>query len=64
MLDKVAIARSLREIAALLSLKEGANPWKARAYENGARALEAFAAENLETLVERKKLKEIMKDLM
>src|SRR6185369_10661391 len=47
------------EIAALLSLKEGENPWKARAYENGARALEAFAAQDLESLVEQKRLTEI-----
>jgi DNA polymerase (family 10) len=59
MLDKFAIARSLREIASLLSLQEGANPWKARAYENGARAIEAFAAEDLEALVERKRLTDI-----
>jgi DNA polymerase (family 10) len=59
MLDKHAIARSLREIAALLSLKEGENPWKARAYENGARAVEAIAAEVLESLVEKKQLTDI-----
>jgi DNA polymerase (family X) len=59
MLDKHAIARSLREIAGLLALKEGENPWKARAYENGARALEAFAAGDLEALVEKKRLTDI-----
>jgi DNA polymerase (family 10) len=59
MLDKFAIARSLREIAGLLQLKEGSNPWKARAYENGARALEAFSNEDLEALVEKKQLTDI-----
>jgi DNA polymerase (family 10) len=59
MLDKHAIARSLREIAGLLALKEGENPWKVRAYENGARAIEAFGAEDLEALVEKKRLTDI-----
>src|SRR6478609_11583200 len=59
MLDKFAIAKSLREIAALLSIKEGENPWKARAYDNGARALEQFAAEDLERLIAEKRLTDI-----
>lgn len=42
MLDKFAIARALREIGALLEL-EGENPFKVRAYENGARAVEGLA---------------------
>src|SRR5512138_3965277 len=42
MLDKFAIARALREIGALLDL-DGENPFKVRAYENGARALEGSA---------------------
>ena len=39
--DKFGIARALREIGALLEL-EGENPFKVRAYENGARAVEAL----------------------
>ncbi len=42
MLDKFEIARALREIGALLEL-EGENPFKVRAYENGARAVEGVA---------------------
>lgn len=41
MADKFALARDLREIAALLTL-EGENPFKVRAYENGARAVEGL----------------------
>jgi DNA polymerase (family 10) len=42
--DKFAIARALREIGALLEI-EGENPFKVRAYENGARAVEALAGD-------------------
>jgi DNA polymerase (family 10) len=42
MLDKFAVARALREIGALLEV-EGENPFKVRAYENGARAVEGLA---------------------
>lgn len=41
MLDKLDIARSLREIGAYLQIK-GENPFKVRAYENGAEALEGL----------------------
>jgi DNA polymerase (family 10) len=44
MLDKFGVARALREIGALLEL-EGENPFKVRAYENGARALEGLAGD-------------------
>jgi DNA polymerase (family 10) len=44
MLDRFEIARALREIGALLEL-EGENPFKVRAYENGARALEGLAGD-------------------
>lgn len=44
MLDKPAIVRALREIGMLLEL-EGENPFKVRAYENGARALEGAPEE-------------------
>lgn len=40
--DKFEVARALREIGALLEL-EGENPFKIRAYENGARAVEGVA---------------------
>ncbi|MEI7706181.1 MAG: helix-hairpin-helix domain-containing protein, partial [Deltaproteobacteria bacterium] len=39
MVDKVAVARALRELGMLLEV-QGENPFKVRAYENGARALE------------------------
>ena len=44
MVDKAGIARALREIGALLEL-EGENPFKVRAYENGARALEGLTGD-------------------
>lgn len=49
MLDKFAVARALREIGTLLEVK-GENPFKIRAYETGARALED-ASEELPALV-------------
>jgi DNA polymerase (family X) len=44
MTDRLEIARALREIAALLEI-EGENPFKVRAYERGARALEGYAGD-------------------
>ena len=44
-LDKFAIAARLQEIAALLELKGGVNKFKARAYQNGARAVAAIAGD-------------------
>jgi DNA polymerase (family 10) len=44
MAGKAEIASALREIGALLEL-EGENPFKVRAYENGARALDALQEE-------------------
>ncbi|MGC3997297.1 MAG: DNA polymerase/3'-5' exonuclease PolX [Anaeromyxobacter sp.] len=41
MLDKAAVAAALREMGALLEV-DGENPFKVRAYENGARAVEAL----------------------
>jgi DNA polymerase (family 10) len=55
--DRFAIARAFRETAALLEL-DGKNPFRARAYERGARALEAMTAD-LDTLVEERRLTEI-----
>lgn len=57
MLDKFAVARALREIGALLEL-EGENPFKVRAYETGARALEGLS-QDLGTLVAEGRLTDI-----
>jgi DNA polymerase (family 10) len=57
MLDKFAVARALREMGSLLEL-EGENPFKIRAYENGARALEGLT-EDLGTLVAERRLLEV-----
>ncbi len=57
MLDKFGVARALREIGALLEL-EGENPFKVRAYENGARAVEGLS-EDLAALVEGGRLLEV-----
>jgi DNA polymerase (family 10) len=56
-MDAPAIADVLREIAQLLELK-GENPFKIRAYQNGARAVEAHAAE-LTSLVAENRLGEV-----
>jgi DNA polymerase (family 10) len=53
-MDRFAIAAVLREIGALLEL-QGGNPFKARAYERGARALEAFNGD-LDALVAERRL--------
>ncbi|HEX9401608.1 MAG TPA: DNA polymerase/3'-5' exonuclease PolX [Anaeromyxobacter sp.] len=57
MLDKFGVARALREIGSLLEL-EGENPFKVRAYENGARAVEGLA-EDLGALVAADRLLEV-----
>ena len=57
MLDKFAIARALREIGMLLEL-EGENPFKVRAYDRGARAVEELA-EDLGTLVREDRLTDV-----
>ena len=57
MLDKFGVARALREIGALLEL-EGENPFKVRAYENGARAVEELR-DDLGALVEQDRLREL-----
>ncbi len=56
-MDKDKVAEILVEIGVLLELK-GENPFKTRAYGNGARALEALE-EPLEKLVAEKRLGEI-----
>ena len=57
MLDRFAVARALREMGAFLEL-EGENPFKVRAYENGARALEGLT-QDLGALVAEKRLTEV-----
>jgi DNA polymerase (family X) len=54
MLDRFGVAAALREIATLLEA-EGANPFKVRAYERGARALERLR-DDLATLVDQERL--------
>ncbi len=54
---KTEIAAALREIGALLEL-DGENPFKVRAYENGARALEALQ-EELAAVIAEGRLEEI-----
>tara|TARA_B100000965_G_scaffold405433_1_gene439558 strand:- start:9272 stop:10999 length:1728 start_codon:yes stop_codon:yes gene_type:complete len=56
-MDKASIIGCLEEIAVLLELK-GENPFKFRAYENGARALETLE-ENFETLIDEKRLTDV-----
>jgi len=53
-LDRFSVARALREIASLMQV-EGENPFKVRAYERGARALEGMP-EDLGTLVREGRL--------
>ena len=57
MQDKFQIAALLREIGRLLTVK-GDNPFKAQAYERGARALENLD-DNLDALVKGSRLTEI-----
>jgi DNA polymerase (family 10) len=57
MLDKFAVARALREIGMLLEVK-GENPFKVRAYETGARALEDME-EDLAALVAEGRLRDL-----
>src|SRR4051812_19009390 len=56
-MDKVEVAKILDDIAAMLELK-GENPFKIRAYQNGARAL-ATLVEDLDTLAKEGRLTEI-----
>lgn len=57
MLDKFDVARALREIAALLEL-DGENPFKIRAYVNGARTLEGLS-DDLSAVVADGRLREL-----
>ena len=56
-MDKDAVAEVLKEIGVLLELK-GENPFKTRAYVNGARVLEGLT-EPLETLIAEERLGDI-----
>ena len=53
-IDKKEVARILNEIGTMLELK-GENPFKSRAYYNGARSIESIT-EDIQTLVESGKL--------
>ena len=53
-LDKFAIAAALQEIAALMDLKGGKYRFKAKAYNAGARSLQAVA--NLDQLIKEDRL--------
>jgi DNA polymerase (family 10) len=55
--DKRDVARILEEIAAILELK-GENPFKVRAYENAARALDSLS-EDLGALIAESRLTEV-----
>ncbi|WP_437689134.1 PHP domain-containing protein [Sorangium sp. So ce176] len=57
MLDKLDIARALREMGMLLQIK-GENPYRARAYETGADALEELT-DDLGELIKARKLTDI-----
>ncbi|WP_437506072.1 PHP domain-containing protein [Sorangium sp. So ce1099] len=57
MLDKLDIARALREMGMLLQIK-GENPYRARAYETGADALEELT-DDLGELIKAKRLTEL-----
>ena len=54
--DRLGVADALREIGELLAL-EGASPFKTRAFERGARAVESVA--DLESLAAEGRLQEI-----
>ncbi len=56
-MDKNQVSEILHEMAILLELSD-ANPFKIRAFENGARVIEGLE-QDLETLVDAKKLREI-----
>src|SRR5881392_874676 len=55
-MDKNQVANLLDEIASLLELKEGSNPFEVRAYQNAARAVNALDGD-IEQLTRQGKLK-------
>ncbi len=54
-MDKNQVANLLDEIASLLELKEGSNPFEVRAYQNAARAVNALSGD-IEQLTRQGKL--------
>src|ERR1700730_1730392 len=57
-MDKNQVANVLEDVASLLELKEGSNPFEVRAYENAARAVSALDGD-IEQLTRQGKLKGI-----
>jgi DNA polymerase (family 10) len=55
-MDKNQVANALEDVASLLELKEGSNPFEVRAYENAARAVSALDGD-IEQLTRDGKLK-------
>jgi DNA polymerase (family X) len=55
-MDKNQLANLLEEVATLLELKEGSNPFEVRAYQNAARSISALDGD-IEQLVREGKLK-------
>ncbi len=55
-MDKNSVANVLEDVASLLELKEGSNPFETRAYENAARAVSALDGD-IEQLTRQGKLK-------
>jgi DNA polymerase (family X) len=55
-MDKNQVANALEDVAGLLELKEGSNPFEVRAYENAARAVSALDSD-IEQLTRDGKLK-------
>ncbi len=55
-MDKNQVAQVLEDVASLLELKEGSNPFEVRAYENAARAVSALDGD-IEQLTREGKLK-------
>ncbi len=55
-MDKNQVAQVLEEVATLLELKEGSNPFEVRAYENAARAVSALDGD-IEQLTREGRLK-------
>src|SRR5438034_9455032 len=55
-MDKNQVANLLDEIASLLELQEGSNPFEARAYQNAARAVNGLDGD-IEQLTRQGKLK-------
>ena len=56
-MDKRDVARTLEQIAAILEIK-GENPFKVRAYENAARAVDALS-DDIGTLLAQRRLTEV-----